>query len=203
MIKRIVSLLRAAAAPRGLTTLRRSVIGAVALVTAIGLGWTVPLHGLTTYNVTLKADQVSRGVDGRLVITAAAAGDLRGALTLTITGTASNGAVTGGEWVLVNTYIEDLFGEGHSENDGHDEEFPGHHAGEHLVQRGTLSGRITGGTLTVDAEGRVSSLTFLQLEVSLGSLTFEGVSDGSGTLALSGLQDVAASSGSAAITFNR
>lgn len=201
MIKRIVCLLTAAASRRALPALRRTIVGAVAVVTSIGLVWTVRAQGPTNHSVTLKADQISRGVDGRLVVTASATGDLRGALTLTITGTSSNGAVTSGEWVLVNTYIEDLFGEGHSENDGHDEEFPGHHAGEHLVQLGSLSGQITGGTLTLDADGRVSSLTYLQLAVSLGSLTFDGVRDGSGTLALSGLQDVAASSGSAAITF--
>ena len=184
-----------------LVSLRRSIAGAAALMTSIGLVWTVGAQGPTTRSVTLKADQISRGDDGRLVIAATATGDLRGALTLTITGASSNGAVTGGEWVLVNTYIEDLFGEGHSEDDGHDEEFPGHHAGERLVQLGTLSGPITGGTLTLDANGRVSSLTYLQLGVSLGSLTFEGVRDGSGTLALSGLEDVAASTGSAAFTF--
>ena len=69
------------------------------------------------------------------------------------------------------------------------------------MQLGTLSGPITGGTLTLNADGRVSSLTFLQLGVSLGSLTFDGVRDGSGTLALSGLEDAAASTGSAAFTF--
>ena len=183
--------------------LRRAGVGAAALVTCVGLVLTAraaqpePI----TRNLVLKADQISRGEDGRLVIAASVSGDLRGALTLTITGTSSTGEITSGEWVLVNTFIEDVFGEGHSEDDGHDEEFPGHHAGEHLIQRGSLSGSIKGGTLTLGSDGRVSSLTFVQLGIALGSLTFESVTDGAGTLALSGLDDVATSSGNAAFTF--
>jgi hypothetical protein len=170
--------------------------------------WTVRAAEPTTRNISLKADQVSRGDDGRIVVTATATGDLRGALTLTITGTGPNGTITTGEWVLVNTYIEDLYGPGHSASDGHehhdgtgeDHEVAGHAAGERLVLNGTLSGPLTGGTLTFDADGRLSSLSFVQLSISLGSLTFQGVS-GSGTLALAGLQDGATSSGSAAISF--
>jgi hypothetical protein len=180
--------------------LRRAFIGAVAFIASVGLVWTARAQGPATRNVTLTADQISRGADGRLVIAVSAAGDLRGALTLTITGTSSTGEITSGEWVLVNTYIEDVFGDGHSAGDGHDEEYPGHHAGERLVQLGSLSGAIKGGTLLFDS-GRVSALRFVQLEVALGSLSFAGVRDGAGTLALSGLDDVATSSGNAALTF--
>src|SRR5829696_3382663 len=184
-----------------LPTLRRTAIGVAVLVLCAVTVWTVRAAEPTTRNVTLKADQISRGDDGRLVVTATATGDLRGGLTLTITGTSASGAVTSGEWVLVNTYIEDVFGAGHSADDGHDEEVPGHHAGERLVQLGTLSGPITGGTLTIDGDGRVGSLGFMQLSVAQGSLTFKDVRSGSGTLALSSLQDMPAASGSAAFTF--
>ena len=181
-------------------SLRRALFAAV-LITSVGLVLTARAQGPTTRNVTLKADQISRGEDGRLVIAVSAAGDLRGALTLTITGTSPTGEITSGEWVLVNTYVEDLFGEGHTEDDGHDEEYPGHHAGERLVQRGSLSGAIQGGTLTLDSDERISSLAFVQLGISLGSLSFNGVRDGSGSLALWGLGDAASSSGNAAFTF--
>ena len=182
-------------------SVRRVVIAAVAFMATLDLVWTARAQGPSTRNIALKADQVSRGEDGRLVIAISASGDLRGALTLTITGTSSTGSITGGEWVLVNTYIEDVLGEGHTEDDGHDEEYPGHHAGERLIQLGSLSGAITGGTLTLDSSGNASSVTFVQLGIALGSLSFDGVHEGTGSLALSGLEDVARSSGSAAFTF--
>lgn len=183
-----------------LPSLRRTGFGVAALV-SFGLFFTVGAQGPATQNVVLRAEQVSRGDDGRLVVTAAASGDLRGALTLTITDVAANGTITSGEWALVSTYIQDVLGDGHTEADGHDEEVPGHHAGELLVQRGTLSGKITGGTLTLDGDGRPSALSYIQLSISLGSLTFEGIESGTASLALNGLQDVVTSSGAAAFTF--
>ena len=181
--------------------LRRTVLCAATLVVCLGLFFTVRAQGPATHNVTLRAEQISRGDDGRLVITAASSGDLRGALTLTITGTGPNGAITSGEWALVSTYIQDVLAEGHTDSDGHHEDLPGHHAGELLVQRGTLSGKITGGTLTFDADGRPSALGYIQLAISQGSLTFAGVESGTASLALNGLTDPVTSSGAAAFTF--
>jgi hypothetical protein len=152
------------------------------------------------HSVTLSRAQVSRGPDGRVVITSDASGDLRGAFTLSVTSVAPDGSIRG-EWALVNSYIEDLLGAGHSESDGHEEHDEGHFVGEVLVNRGTLNGEVTGGTLTFDSGGRVASASSVQLTVTLGSLTFSGIQSGTGVFDGSTLNDAYMSTGTVRLTF--
>lgn len=179
---------------------RRS-CGVIALAVSAGLMLNLKAQeSAATRNLTLRAEQVSTGPDGRTVVTAAAAGDIRGALTLTITGVNSAGTITSGEWALVNSYIQDV-AVSHAPHSGEGTEAHEHPGGELLVNHGTLSGKITGGTLTYDADGKLSALGYVQLSISLGSLTFQSVTSGTASLALTGIQDPARSTGAAAFTF--
>ena len=176
---------------------------ALAITLCAGTLWTAHARAAEpqTYNLTLRAEQVSRGEDGRLVITAATSDPIKGALTLTITGADASGAITNGEWALVNTFVETVYGAGHSADDGHDEEYPGHEIGVRMIQRGTLAGALTGGAIAVDANGAITALNGIQLSISKGSLTYASVTSGTATLTLSGPADPATSSGTAAFIF--
>lgn len=184
-----------------MSALVRRNCGAIALAVCAGLILNVRAQeSATTRNLTLRAEQVSTGSDGRTVVTVAAGGDMRGALTLTITSVNSAGTITSGEWALVNSYIQDVAAS-HAPHSGQGTDTHEHPGGELLVNHGTLSGKITGGTLTYDADGKLSALGYVQLSISLGSLTFERVTSGTASLALTGIQDPARSTGAAAFTF--
>jgi hypothetical protein len=150
----------------------------------------------TVRNVTLSRPTVSLVDDNRVVVVMDAGGDLRGALTLGIDRDASGTGVTGGEWALVVAYTEVT---AHDDGDAGEEGVPDHH--EELVQKGVIKGTISGGQLTLNADGSIASVGSLQLAVDGGSVTYADVTSGGGTAQLANLQDVAAASGSLSLSF--
>jgi hypothetical protein len=168
-----------------------------------GLVRTAPIQTsatAATHHITLRNAQVSQEPPNRIVLNTRAGGDLPGALTLVIDRNSADNSITGGEWALVVSYIEDVPGGAHSNSSGHSD-----HAeeadGELLIQKGTLKGSITGGAVTLNADGMVTSVNSVQLNVESGTLTFNNVSGGTGMAHETNLQDFSTSSGTLSLKF--
>jgi len=161
---------------------------------------TAVAHTAVAHNVTLSQAQVWQEAPNRIVLNTRAHGDLPGALTLVIDRNRADNSITGGEWALVVSYIEDVPGGAHSNSSGHSD-----HAeeadGELLIQKGTLKGSITGGAVTLSADGTVTSVNSVQLNVESGTLTFNNVSGGTGMAHETNLQDFSTSSGTLSLKF--
>ncbi|MDQ1741497.1 MAG: hypothetical protein QOE53_3149 [Pseudonocardiales bacterium] len=143
------------------------------------------------HNVTLRTARVSKTEDGRVVVLMEADNDLKGSLTMTLERDANGTTITGGFWALVLSYTELTPSEG-GDGDG---------ASERLIQKGTLSGSVTGGSLTLDADGNVAAINSAQLTITQGSVAYEGVNAGGGSAQENDLQDAAKSSGSLVLNF--
>lgn len=143
----------------------------------------------TTRSISLNVARVSIDANNRLVVSMDASGDLPGEITFMIDRNADN-TIRGGDWALVVARAE--------YTGPTDEE--GDQPGMVLVRRGTLWGSIASGTLVMDDDGKVVSLTGLQLTLASGSMEFDGA-NGSGSAQATDLQDTQTSSGSLVVTF--
>ena len=160
-------------------TLRRFV--AVAGVTVALVGTQRDMSALSETEV--RVSRVSVLETGELVVSMDTQGALPGLLTARLV--VSNGAIVGGEWSVVVTSVQDL------NADGSVIDPPGHPAtaGEphqeyiRIVDRGTLAGRVTSGSVAMNADGSLV-LSTVQLIVETGSLTFATVAAGYGELNL-------------------
>jgi hypothetical protein len=133
-----------------------------------------------THTDTLTASRVASAEANELVVTLDGSGDLRGFITLKLDVDA-DGIVTGGDWALVSRYAEYLNADGSVDDDSEpiDETKP-HQEFVRMVDNGTVGGHVTAGTVTAGANGQ-PMLVGLQLELTSGSLTFDGVR-GTGSL---------------------
>ena len=168
-----------------------------------GLVRTAPIQTsatAATHHITLRNAQVSQEPPNRIVLNTRAGGDLPGALTLVIDRNRADNRIAGGEWALVVSYIEDVPATAHSKSSGH-ADHTREPDGELLIQKGTLKGSITGGTVTFHADGTVASINALQLNIEGGTLTFNDVRGGTGTVDGKNLQDFSTSSGSLSLNF--
>lgn len=118
---------------------------------------------------------------GRVVVNLALTGDLPGLLTLNLQ-QQSDGSVTG-EWALKVAYADHTDpATGEEPPIEEDEDHP-HKDFMRLVNRGTLGGAVTAGSLSFGADGILGDLT-ATLTINQGSLEFEGATGtGSATLA--------------------
>lgn len=148
-----------------------------------------------SHSVSLNKAVVSKVSDSNIVVTMEASGDMRGSLSLILNRDASNNSITGGDWALVASHIEDV--DAHEESLNESEP----HGGELLINNGTLRGSITGGSITLNDEGAVTSLGAIQMSVVSGSLTYSEVSAGDGLANGLGLNDVQTSSGTLTLNF--
>lgn len=149
-----------------------------------------------THSVSLSGFQVSHIADNRIVVTMRAEGDLPGSLTLVLDREGAGGNIVSGEWALVVSYIQDVAaGQIHAENED------GEHGGEILVRKGTLKGTISGGTVTLNADGTVTSVDSVWLNINGGSLAYDGVTGGNGIVNGIDLQDFSTSSGTLSLNF--
>jgi hypothetical protein len=177
-------------------TLRRTVLGAAALVFCLGLVWTVRAQEKHTYNVTLSLAEATTDPAGRVVVTMLAKGDLAGVVTLALEKNAA-GTVTGGEWALNVSYVESVPVDPNApvnpsgDNDG----------GERLVQKGMIKGRITSGTLTLNADGTLSSLDGVLLSLDSGTLQYQSATSGSGLVTASQLGNRDTATGAVSFIF--
>jgi hypothetical protein len=119
------------------------------------------VHAAATYNGTLTGSQTASTVAGGVSLNLNASGDLPGMFTLTLTH--EGGKVSGGSWTLVV--------------------LP-QNADATSSETGRLSGKVTGGTLTLDANGIVSAADSVQLVVENGTELYATVNSGTGTLSL-------------------
>ena len=136
------------------------------------------------FTVTLSVPRVSVVDENRVAVSFLASGDIRGLVSFTMdtTGTPF------GDWALVSRYHLDLdsvgtpeegAGEGAARRPGHEQErFEIH-------ERGSLSGRITGGTLKFGPDGQLAEIESLTLTINSGSIEFDGLrGSGSATVSL-------------------
>lgn len=163
-------------------TLRRFV--AVAGVTVALVGTQRDMSALSETEV--RVSRVSVLETGELVVSMDTQGALPGLLTARLV--VSNGAIVGGEWSVVVTSVQDLNADG-SVIDPHDHPATEPESGEphqeyiRIVDRGTLAGRVTSGSVAMNADGSLV-LSTVQLIVETGSLTFATVAAGYGELNL-------------------
>jgi hypothetical protein len=147
----------------------------------------------TAHNVDLSTAQVSTGDNGRLVVSMDAKGDLPGSFTLTLDRSPDGKTITGGYWALVVSHTKLIpMAPGEGDGDGYNEV---------LEQIGTLSGNISGGTITTDAAGNIASLDSVNLVINQGSVAYDGTTEGSGSAQAASLQDTANSAGSLSLNF--
>lgn len=153
----------------------------------------------TTYNLTFSHAEQSIDAAGATVITVMAQGGLQGVMTLKLE-RGEDGSVTGGEWALAVSYTETPVIPPPNDSpvtptDG-DNDPP-----ENLVQKGVLKGRITGGTVALNGDGGVVVLNGVQLELTGGTLAYDGVLQGGGYINGTALSDRDTSSGSVSLIF--
>jgi hypothetical protein len=119
-------------------------------------------HAAATYNNNVTGTQTASDESKGIALNLNASGDLPGMLSLTLTHEGGN--VSGGTWTL--------------------SVLPPN-ADATSSERGKLNGKLTGGTLTLDANGIVTAANSLQLTVENGTGQHAAVTGGSGTLSLS------------------
>ena len=193
---------------------------AISLTALAGLGWTTiarPNHSpflssltsiknavrvfktsagrsaATVHSGSLSRTRVSYVENNRVVITMDAVGDLPGALTLMIERDGSGRAVIGGDWALVVAEIPPL--DNHQDNNGQGG------PSDQPIQKGTLSGTVSGGSISLSADGKLASIDALQLNLNLGSQVFKNVSSGDGNVQVVNVENYPLSSGSISLSF--
>jgi hypothetical protein len=157
---------------------------------------------VSTYHISLRDAQVARPTNGQVVVTMRASGDLPGVLTMQLELDSTRQYIVGGEWTLVVSYIQDLPANEPNaavrfkNNEEHEDS-----GGEILVQKGVVKGAISSGTVTLNTGGAVVSINSLQLNISGGTVSYDGVTEGNGTAQAAYLQDLTNSVGTLDLSF--
>ena len=141
---------------------RLSAILAPVLLTALLSIAVAAAHAVAAHNSTLNAFQTAASESDGIVVILNAAGDLPGMGKLTFKREGNN--VTGGSWTLTVLPAN---------------------ADATSSERGTLSGTVTGGTLSFNPGGTLSSASSVQLTIEGGTGEHAGVGAGNGTINLS------------------
>lgn len=154
------------------------------------------MQAATQQVVSLSGPRVSVVDASRIVVTFETRGDVRGLLTLIIDrDPAGDPSAMKGQWALVSRYLRDLvsgsedLGVPTVEHDAlvHEEKIA-------IMDRGTIHGAIAEGTLVFDANGALTGIEGLRLEIAGGYIEFKGAA-GAASVSASDLQDVYAGSG--------
>jgi hypothetical protein len=119
------------------------------------------VNAAATYNNNVTGSQTASAERGGIALNLNASGDLPGMLSLTLSH--EGGKVTGGTWTL--------------------SVLPPN-ADASSSETGRLTGRLTGGTLTLDANGIVTAANSVQLTVQNGTEKYAAATGGNGTLSL-------------------
>lgn len=141
---------------------RLSIIFATILIAGLLSVAAVAAHAVATYNDTLTGFQTAASDSNGIAIVINAAGDLPGMGKLSLKREGNN--VIGGNWTLTVLPAN---------------------ADAAASERGTLSGAVTGGTLSFKPEGTLSEAGSVQLTIEGGTGEHNGVGAGSGTITLS------------------
>jgi hypothetical protein len=169
----------------GLKEMRRSLLAFGLCASAL---LAPPSHGtaraaVSRFNVALSDPRVSFLDGNRVAVSFLASGDIRGLVSFTMdtTGTPL------GDWALVSRYHLDLPNVGvPGEEGGEGARHPGHERELFEIhERGSLSGRVTGGALRFGPDGQLAGIDSLTLTISSGSIEFDGLrGSGSATVDL-------------------
>ena len=131
----------------------------VVMATLFSLG---TVKAVAAYNDSVSGSQTASTVVDAIAINLSATGDLPGMTKINLQRNGSN--VTGGSWKMtVLPQNADASSSG----------------------RGDLTGTVTGGTLTLNADGTLASASALQLMIQSGTGEFAGVTAGTGTVNVS------------------
>ncbi|HEX9919171.1 MAG TPA: hypothetical protein VGA87_08390 [Pyrinomonadaceae bacterium] len=141
---------------------RLSVILAPVLIMGLLCIAVAAAHVAATYNDTLKGFQTATSDSNGVAVVINAAGDLPGMGKVTFSREGNN--INGGSWTLTVLPAQ---------------------ADASSSDRGTLSGTVTGGTLSFTPEGTLSGASSVQLTIGGGTGEHAAVSAGSGTINLS------------------
>ena len=115
-----------------------------------------------TYNDTLSGSQTAAPEANGIALNLTASGDLPGMNKITLQREGQN--VTGGSWSM--TVLPQ-------------------NADASSTERGELAGTITGGTLTLTAEGTLASASSVQVTIQSGTGEYAAVTSGSATINIS------------------
>jgi hypothetical protein len=119
-------------------------------------------HAAATYNDTVSGAQTASPETDGAALNLNATGDLPGMLNIKLKHEA--GGVTSGTWTM--TVLPQT-------------------ADANSSETGTLTGAVTGGTMTLDANGIVNAVNSIQLTVQSGTGQYQTITSGNGTLSLS------------------
>lgn len=125
------------------------------------LVWVALVHAAAAYNSTVTGAQTASPESEGAALNLHATGDLPGMLNIRVLHEGGN--VTGGTWTI--TVLPQ-------------------NADASSSATGTVSGSVSGGSLTLDTNGIVTGLNSAQLTVQSGTGQFESVNTGNGTLSL-------------------
>jgi hypothetical protein len=116
----------------------------------------------TTYNNNVSGSQTAAAESGSIALNLNATGDLPGMLSVTLKHEGGN--INGGSWTL--TVLPP-------------------NADTSSSETGTLTGTLSSGTITLDANGIATAAGSVQLNVQSGTGQYSAITAGSGTLGLS------------------
>jgi len=131
---------------------------AATLLSGISLAVLAQDNG-TTYTSSVVGNNANSGIPNVVALNGEAKENLPGVYHITIRFNRGTKEITGGDWV--RTVIQ-------QEADGSQSEV------------GTLHGDITGGTISVDEQGRVTAINAATLTIAGGNKNYSGISGGSG-----------------------
>ena len=117
---------------------------------------------LTTYNDTVSGSQTAAPDSEGIALNLTAAGDLPGMNKLTLVRSDTN--ITGGTWSMTVLPAN---------------------ADASSSERGTLTGTVSGGTITLNENGTLSSASGVQFSIQSGTGEFASVTTGTATVSLS------------------
>jgi len=144
--------------------LQMCLLGAGAIMLLCGLLWSVMAQTLgKTYELKLTGTAWKGEGPNTLCLSGEAQGTVPGAFRMTLHYDEKEGRITDGTWTLMVHHKP--------KGDGK------------VSGRGTLSGSITGGKVTINKEGEVVSIDEVQVSVGGGSQAYAVASGGSGELA--------------------
>lgn len=115
-----------------------------------------------TYNDTVSGSQTAAAESEGIALNLTAAGDLPGMIKLTLVRSETN--VTGGAWSMTVLPAN---------------------ADASSNERGTLTGAVSGGTLTLNENGTLASASAVQVTIQSGAGEFANVTSGTATINVS------------------
>lgn len=129
------------------------------LATVLSFG---AVKSAATYNDTVTGSQTAAPESEGIALNLTAAGDLPGMSKVTLTHSGTN--VSGGSWTM--TVLPQ-------------------NADASSSERGSLTGTVTGGTLTLNENGTLASASSVQVTIQSGAGEFASVTSGTATLTIS------------------